>query len=64
MKSVQNNDGIKCNYMAFISEIENNNNKKTTHTHFFLKVVNIYTENKITYFDSFMENHRNHKKIL
>lgn len=45
--------------MAFISEIGK------THTHtFFLRVVNIYTENKIISFDSFMKNHRNHKKIL
>ena len=27
-------------------------------------VVSIYTKNRVAYFDSSMENHRNHKKIL
>lgn len=29
-----------------------------------IAVVSIYTKNRIAYFDSSMENHRNHKKIL
>ena len=29
-----------------------------------IAVVSIYTKNRIAYFDSSMENHRNHKKML
>ena len=43
--------------MPFISETKKKKNIVPA-------VVSIYTKNRIAYFDSSMESHRNHKKIL